>query len=123
VKLFQSLGDILAGGTSPERVGEAAAAVWQALNNTELEILPGKSQRPSQEIKSVGTWWTAGSAVIPPDTLRKIRPANAPVKEGVTTINGNFRILEEARTWSLCHFPPIIVTVTGRQTLGVEIRA
>ncbi|XP_009470612.1 PREDICTED: NF-kappa-B-activating protein [Nipponia nippon] len=42
VKLYQYIDDILIGGTSPEKVGEAAAAVWQALNKAEIEIPPGK---------------------------------------------------------------------------------
>ncbi|KFM05013.1 hypothetical protein AS27_15658, partial [Aptenodytes forsteri] len=73
VKLCQYIDDILIGGTSPEKVGEAAAAVWQALNKAEIEIPPGKCQGPSKEVKFLGTWWIAGSAAIPPDTLRKIK--------------------------------------------------
>lgn len=30
--------DILIGGTSPEKVGGEAAAIWQAVNNAEIEI-------------------------------------------------------------------------------------
>ncbi|KAK4828000.1 hypothetical protein QYF61_022777, partial [Mycteria americana] len=48
VKLYQYIDDILIGGTSPEKVGEAAAAVWQALNKAEIEIPPGKCQGPSK---------------------------------------------------------------------------
>jgi len=59
-------------------VGEAAAAVWQALNKAALEILPGKCQGRSKEVKFLGTWWIAGSAVIPPDTLRKIEELQMP---------------------------------------------
>lgn len=41
VKLYQYIDDILIGGTSPEKVGEAAAAaVWEALNKAEIEISP-----------------------------------------------------------------------------------
>ncbi|KAK4807063.1 hypothetical protein QYF61_018404 [Mycteria americana] len=78
VKLYQYIDDILIGGTSPEKVGEAAAAVWQALNKAEIEIPPGKCQGPSKEVKFLGTWWIAGSAVIPPDTLRKIEELQMP---------------------------------------------
>ncbi|KAK4806990.1 hypothetical protein QYF61_000319 [Mycteria americana] len=78
VKLYQYIDDILIGGTSPEKVGEAAAAVWQALNKAEIEIPPGKCQGPSKEVKFLGTWWIAGSAVIPPDTLRKIKELQMP---------------------------------------------
>lgn len=31
-----------------------------------------KCQGPSREVKFLDTWWIAGSAAIPPDTLRKI---------------------------------------------------
>ena len=78
VKVYQYTDDILIGGTSPEKVGEVAAAVWQALNKAEIEIPPGKCQGPSKEVKFLGTWWIAGSAVIPPDTLRKIEELQMP---------------------------------------------
>lgn len=41
--------DILIGETSPEKVGEEAAAVWKAVNKAEIEILPGKYLGPSKE--------------------------------------------------------------------------
>ncbi|KFQ84228.1 hypothetical protein N337_05940, partial [Phoenicopterus ruber ruber] len=78
VKLYQYIEDILIGGNSPEEAGEAAAAVWQALHDAEVEILPEKCQGPSKEVKFLGTWWIAGSAVIPPDTLRKIEQLPIP---------------------------------------------
>uniref|UniRef100_A0A8C3K9U4 ribonuclease H n=1 Tax=Calidris pygmaea TaxID=425635 RepID=A0A8C3K9U4_9CHAR len=78
VKLYQYIDDILIGGTSPETVGEAAAAVWQTLNKAEIEVPPGKCQGPSKEVKFLGTCWIAGSAVIPPDTLRKIEELQMP---------------------------------------------
>ncbi|KAF1669760.1 Transposon Tf2-6 polyprotein, partial [Pygoscelis papua] len=78
VKLYQYIDDILIGGTSPEKVGEAAAAVWQALNKAEIEIPPGKCQGPSKEVIFLGTWWIAGNAAIPPDTLRKIEELQMP---------------------------------------------
>ncbi|KAF1560706.1 UNVERIFIED_CONTAM: Transposon Tf2-9 polyprotein, partial [Eudyptes pachyrhynchus] len=78
VKLYQYIDDILIGGTSPEKVGEAAAAEWQALNKAEIEIPPGKCQGPSKEVKFLGTWWIADSAMIPPDTLRKIEELQMP---------------------------------------------
>ena len=78
MKLYQYTDDILIGGTSPEKVGEVAAAVWQALNKAEIEIPPVKCQGLSKEVKFLGTWWIAGSAVIPPDTLRKIEELQMP---------------------------------------------
>ncbi|KAK4828563.1 hypothetical protein QYF61_027532 [Mycteria americana] len=78
VKLYQYIDDILIGGTSPEKVGEAAAAVWQALNKAEIYIPPRTCQGPSKEVIFLGTWWIAGSAVIPPDTLRKIEELQMP---------------------------------------------
>lgn len=53
-------------------MGEATAAVWQTLNKAEIEIPHRKCQGPSKEGKFLGTWCVTGSAVIPPDTLRKI---------------------------------------------------
>ncbi|KAF1463968.1 Transposon Tf2-9 polyprotein, partial [Spheniscus demersus] len=70
--------DILTGGTSPEKVGEAVAAVWQALNKAEIEIPPRKCQEPSKEVKFLRIWCIAGSAVIPPCTLRKIKELQMP---------------------------------------------
>lgn len=67
----------------------------------------------------LGTSWKAGSAMIPPDTLRKIGELQM---EGVTTINGNFRILEKACTWTFYNFPSIILTLLERQTPGAEMR-
>ncbi|KAF1407180.1 Retrovirus-related Pol polyprotein from transposon 17.6, partial [Spheniscus mendiculus] len=78
VKLYQYIDDILIGGTSPEKVGEAAAAVWQALNKAEIKIPPRKCQGSSKEVKFLGTWWIAGNAAIPPDTLRKIEELQMP---------------------------------------------
>lgn len=48
-----------------------AAAVWQALNKAEIKIPHGKYQGSCKEVKFLGTWWKAGSAIIPPDALRK----------------------------------------------------
>jgi len=39
VKLYQCIGDILIGGTSPEIMGKAAAAVWQALKKQKKVLL------------------------------------------------------------------------------------
>ncbi|KFW09677.1 hypothetical protein N327_06301, partial [Fulmarus glacialis] len=78
VKLYQYIDDILIGGDSSEEVREAATAVWQVLHNAEIEIPPEKCQGPSKEAKFLGTWWIAGSATIPPDTLRKIERLQAP---------------------------------------------
>ena len=52
VKLYQYRDDILMGGTSSEKVGEAAPAVRQALNKAQIEIPPGKCQGP-RDRKSV----------------------------------------------------------------------
>lgn len=41
--------DILIGETSPEKVGEKAAAVWQAVNKAEIEIPSGKYLGLSKE--------------------------------------------------------------------------
>ncbi|KAK4825341.1 hypothetical protein QYF61_026860 [Mycteria americana] len=38
LKLYQYIDDILIGDTSPEKVGEAAAAVWQALQHKKLRF-------------------------------------------------------------------------------------
>ncbi|KAF1467685.1 Transposon Tf2-9 polyprotein, partial [Megadyptes antipodes antipodes] len=76
--LYQKQYDILTGGTSPEKVGEAVAAVWQALNKAEIEIPPRKCQEPSKEVKFLHIWCIAGSAVIPPCTLRKIKELQMP---------------------------------------------
>ncbi|NXC78620.1 POL3 protein, partial [Anhinga anhinga] len=85
VKLFQwsthhkYIDDILIGVSSPEKVGEAAAAaVWQALYKAEVEVLPEKCQGPSREVKFLGAWYIAGSAAIPPDTLSKIEQLQMP---------------------------------------------
>ncbi|KFM08935.1 hypothetical protein AS27_14727, partial [Aptenodytes forsteri] len=78
VKLYQYIDDILIGGTSPEKVGAAVAAVRQALNKAEIEIPPRKCQEPSKEVKFLGIWCIAGSAVIPPCTLGKIKELQMP---------------------------------------------
>lgn len=78
MKLYQYIGDILIGGTFPEKVGEVVAAVWQALHEAEVESSPEKCQGPSREIKFLGTWWRADNAVIPPDTLSKIEELQMP---------------------------------------------
>ncbi|NXA44331.1 TF29 protein, partial [Eudromia elegans] len=78
VKLYQYIDDILIGGDSPEKVGKVAKAVWQTLLEADIEVPPGKCQGPSKEVKFLGTWWIAGSAVIPPDTLRKIEELQMP---------------------------------------------
>ena len=70
--------DILIGRPSPEKVGEVAAAVRQALDKAEIENPPGKSQEPSKEVKFLRIWWIAGSAVFPPDTFRKIKELQMP---------------------------------------------
>ena len=65
-------------GTSPEKVREAATAAWQALDKAEVEIPPEKCQGPSREVKFLGTWWSAGSTAILPDTLSKIEQLQMP---------------------------------------------
>ncbi|KAK4807214.1 hypothetical protein QYF61_024334 [Mycteria americana] len=72
VKLYQYIDDILIEGDSPEPVGQATAAVWQALYNAEVKVSHNKCQGPSREVKFLGTWWVAGSAAIPPDTLNEL---------------------------------------------------
>ncbi|KFV46430.1 hypothetical protein N328_00890, partial [Gavia stellata] len=78
VKLYQYINYILMGGTSPEKVGEAAASVRQALHKAEVEIPPEKCQGPGREVKFLGTWWIAGNAAIPLDTLSKIEQLQMP---------------------------------------------
>ena len=78
MKLYQYIDDILIGGTFPGKVGEAAAAVCQALYKAEVEVPPEKSQGPSREVKFLGTWWIAGSVAILPDTLSKIEQLQMP---------------------------------------------
>ncbi|KFQ51011.1 hypothetical protein N334_10554, partial [Pelecanus crispus] len=78
VKLYQYIDNILIRGHSPEEVGEAAAAVWQALGKAEVAIPPEKCQKPSREVKFLGTWWIAGSVTIPPDILNKIEQSQMP---------------------------------------------
>ena len=78
VKLYQYIDDILIGGPSPDKVGEVAATVWQTLHEAKIEIPPEKCQGPSKEVKFLGTWWIAGSAAIPPDTLNKIEQSEMP---------------------------------------------
>ena len=72
MKLYQYIDDIVIGGISPEKLGEVAAAVWQALTKAVVEVPPEKCQGPSREVKFLGTWWTADSAAIPLDTLNKM---------------------------------------------------
>ena len=79
VKLYQYIDDILIGGISPETVGEVAAVpVRLALHEAEAEIPPEECQRPAKEVKFLGTWWIAGSAAIPSDTLSKIEQLQIP---------------------------------------------
>ncbi|KFP94441.1 hypothetical protein N329_05264, partial [Haliaeetus albicilla] len=78
VKLYQYMDDILLGGTSPETVGEAVAAVQQALHRAKIEIPPERCQGPGREVKFLGTWWIAGSAVIPLDTVSEIEQFQMP---------------------------------------------
>ncbi|KFP67937.1 hypothetical protein N322_00831, partial [Cariama cristata] len=78
VKLYQYIDDVLIRGTSSEKVGKAAAAVWQAVYKSEIEVPPGKCQGPSSEVKFLGTWWIAGSVVILLDTLSKTEQLQMP---------------------------------------------
>ncbi|KFQ68585.1 hypothetical protein N335_04301, partial [Phaethon lepturus] len=78
VKLYQYIDDILIKGISSEKVGEAALAIWQVLQQAEVEDPPEKCQGPSREVKFLGTWWIVGSAAIPPDTLNKIEQLQMP---------------------------------------------
>ena len=78
VKLYQYIDDIQIRGTSPEKVGEVAAAVWQALYRAEVEVLPEQCQGPRREVKFLGTWWITGSAAILLDTLSKIERLQMP---------------------------------------------
>jgi len=75
VELHRCAGDVLPGGTSPEKVGEAVAAAWQALRQAEVEIPPKKCQGPSRKVKFLGPWWVVGSAAIP---LRKAERLQTP---------------------------------------------
>ncbi|NWX74610.1 POL3 protein, partial [Alca torda] len=72
VKLYQYVDDIPIRETSPQRVGEVAAAVWQALYKAEVEVQPEKCQGQSREVKFLGIWWIADSAAVPPDTLSEM---------------------------------------------------
>ncbi|KAF1515202.1 hypothetical protein FQV19_0014290, partial [Eudyptula minor] len=49
VKLYQYVDDILIGGTSPEKVGEAAAAVWQLQ-------MPQSRKELQQLMGTLGYW-------------------------------------------------------------------
>lgn len=71
MKLFQHI-DILIGGTSPHKVGEEGAAMWQALQKAEVEAAPEKCQGPSREVQFLGTWWIASSVAVPLDALSEI---------------------------------------------------
>lgn len=55
MKLYQYIDDTLIEGGSHEKVGEAAA-IWEALQEEEIEILPEKCQGPSKETKFLSTW-------------------------------------------------------------------
>ncbi|KAF1528671.1 hypothetical protein FQV19_0014696, partial [Eudyptula minor] len=52
VKLYQYIDDILIGGTSPEKVGEAAAAVWQA-----LKLQMPQSRKELQQLMGTLGYW------------------------------------------------------------------
>jgi len=55
VKLYQHTGDILIEGTSPDRVGEVAAALRRALDGSEIEIPPANCQGLSKEVEFLGS--------------------------------------------------------------------
>lgn len=106
MKLYQWTSDIWTGETSPEKVGKAEGVAWKVLNKAEIEIPPRKCHWLSKLI-FLGTWWIAGSAVIPSDTLQKNqRDVSALIKKGVTIIYG---ILGYWRVFY--HFPSIILTL------------
>lgn len=77
MKLYQYIDDILIRRESPEKVGEVVTPVWLALHKAEVDIPPEKYQGPSTQEKFLGIW-IAGNAVIPPDTLRKIKQLQMP---------------------------------------------
>ncbi|NXA44306.1 POLY protein, partial [Eudromia elegans] len=78
VRLYQYIDDVLIGGDSPEKVGKVAKAVWQILLEADREVPAEKCQGPSKGVQFVGTWWRAGGAVIPPDTLGKVEGLQMP---------------------------------------------
>ncbi|KFW09335.1 hypothetical protein N327_07940, partial [Fulmarus glacialis] len=56
----------------------AHAALAKLLQTNKVEIPPEKCQGPSKEVKFLGTWWIAGSATVPPDTISKIEQLQMP---------------------------------------------
>ena len=125
VKLYQDIDDILIGGASPERVGEApAAAAWQTLHKAEVEIPPKKCQGPSGEVKVLGTWWIAGSAAIPSDTLSKTERLQMPQSrkevQQLTGTLGYWR--KQTHICIFYHCSPAILTSTKRKTVVMEPR-
>lgn len=117
--MYQCL-NVLTGGDSPDGVGEAATAVWQALHDAEVEVPPEKCQKPSREVELLSTWWIAGSAEIPPDTLRNIEQLQMPrSRKEWQPLMGTLRYCRQ-RTWILHHCSPIILAFMKGKTVGME---
>lgn len=101
MKLYQRINDILVGGGS-WNLREAATAVWQALHKAQVEIPSEKYKESRREVKFLGTRWIEVNTAIPPDTLSEIEDLQMPQSrkeiQQITTVNGNYRILEETHT-------------------------
>ncbi|KAF1437457.1 Retrovirus-related Pol polyprotein from transposon 17.6, partial [Spheniscus demersus] len=75
---LQYIDDSIVWGNTAGEVFEKGKEIVQILLKAEVEVPPEKCQGPSREVKFLGTWWIAGSAAIPPDTLSKIEQLQMP---------------------------------------------
>lgn len=97
----------LIGRDSRKKAGKAAAG-WEALHEAELEIPPEKCPGPRKEVKSLGARCITGSTGGSPDLKKSKTNKDAPMKERITTINGNCSVLEETCAQIFCHFSPTL---------------
>lgn len=66
------------GGHEIEVVGKHQQKIISHLESLDLQVPPEKIQKPSQEVKFLGTWWKGGMTCIPPDTLTSLDQIQVP---------------------------------------------
>ncbi|KAK4811160.1 hypothetical protein QYF61_019791 [Mycteria americana] len=118
VKLYQYIDDILIGGTSPEKVGEAAAAVWQALNKAEIEIPPGKCQGPTCGQRTLE--WPWSQARVKYTGSMGIHSSKGDLKLSTVVMHGTETYLENEWSWDKDEADDKVPRLRG--TAGKEIK-
>lgn len=66
------------GGEEEKAVRITVQDIQNKLNEEGIEVPSAKCQGPSKEVKFLGTWWIAGQAVIPNETITKLDTISTP---------------------------------------------